>query len=458
MTVSANRRAVRIKVVGAGPSRPIFARITAVRPESIPTIVRRSFLLFVIAIIFEGAVDLGFTYLFSVARIAGLLFFASYVFYYGRSFPPVPRAMWCFLGYVAVVALNSWFIPEQSVGEWLTRLMTLVQLMILFWLASDLLEKEKMARSVLLTFAIISSISAVGILFGVPGFSDSAEGVAESTREGGLGAGANDLASRMALAVLTIIGLYLSSPINNIRLLLLLVSMVLPALMVLVKTGSRGGVVVFMIGCLAYLVPFLPGKRRLTTIILAALGIVAVSYMVATNPYFLERWKEVYYEGNLSSREEIYPAAVEMILERPIIGWQPAEFEYELGRRLGVPSGRRAAHNLFLHLFLEVGAAGAIPFLVGLWLCAWAAWKARTGNLGLLPLALVLAIVATNMSITWIDRKLQWLILALSVAAQSSQNPRKTIFFALKGQPFRLVDRARVLPVRVGEHQNQSRD
>jgi O-antigen ligase len=367
--------------------------------------------------------------------------------------------MWCFLVYVAVYALNGFFIPEQTMGEWLTRLMTLVQLIILFWLASSLFEQEKMAKSVLLSWAIVSCISAAGILFGVPGFSDSAQGVAESTREAGMGSNVNNLAPMMAMAVVTLIGLFLSWPITNIRL-LLLVFMVLPPCMVMVRTGSRGGVVVFMIGCLVYLVPFLQRNRRLRAIVLGALGIAAVSYMIATNSYFMERWRDAYYEGDFSSREEIFPMAMEMIVERPVFGWQPAEFIYELGRRLGVPSGRREAHNLFLHVLLEVGLVGAIPFFAGLSLCAWTAWKARAGNLGLLPFALVLSIFVTNMSITWIDRKMMWLILALSVAAWSSaaKNHGKRSVFALEGKSVRLVDRARVSSHSAAEYQNHSRE
>ena len=107
-----------------------------------------------------------------------------------------------------------------------------------------------------------------------------------------------------------------------------------------------------------------------------------------------------------------------MISEKPLFGWRPVEFWYELGKTgLWVIRRIRDAHNLYLHLLLEVGFVGAIPFVIGLWLCVRAAWRGRNGTFGLLPLALVLAVLAGNMSATDIARKHLWFVLAIAVAS-----------------------------------------
>jgi O-antigen ligase len=386
----------------------------------LPSFVRWSFLLFVFSLPFEP-LDLSFSGSSSLARITGLLFFGSYVFYYNpffneRSFASVPRAMWWFLGYVAVYAINFLFISEDDVRDFVTRLITLVQLIVLFWISSSLLEQEKMARSVLLGYVIAASILAVGIIAGLPGFSAPTE--LDDGRQTGLGWTPNSLGTMMALAALMPIGLVLNSPMTQVRRLLLL-SLMLPLLGIMVGTGSRAGVGAFVIGCVVYALPFLRQKRRLSAIILAIVGVAALGYMVAKNPDLLERWK-LASEGDLASREDIYSAAIEMILERPAFGWQPVEFVYELGARVNAPSGKRDAHNLILWVLLEVGLIGAIPFLVGLWVCALAAWRARTGHLGLLPMSLFLAILAANMTHTYLVDKAQWLIFALTVASVST--------------------------------------
>jgi hypothetical protein len=58
-----------------------------------------------------------------------------------------------------------------------------------------------------------------------------------------------------------------------------------------------------------------------------------------------------------------------------------------------------------------------VPFLIGLWLCVKQAWRGRNGNLGLLPLALLVALLAGGMSATTIYLKPQWFAFALAVAA-----------------------------------------
>jgi O-antigen ligase len=119
------------------------------------------------------------------------------------------------------------------------------------------------------------------------------------------------------------------------------------------------------------------------------------------------------------------PAALTMIAERPIVGWGPVEFQHELARRLGIRWGQKDAHNLYTHLLLEVGIVGAVPFLIGLFLCVRAAWQGRSGNLGLMPLACLMTILAANMFLTHLARKPLWLVLALALAAEPLASRRK---------------------------------
>ena len=48
------------------------------------------------------------------------------------------------------------------------------------------------------------------------------------------------------------------------------------------------------------------------------------------------------------SREKIFPEAVGMILERPLIGWGPLNHVWELGPRVGHPF--RDEHNVYLSI------------------------------------------------------------------------------------------------------------
>jgi O-antigen ligase len=109
-----------------------------------------------------------------------------------------------------------------------------------------------------------------------------------------------------------------------------------------------------------------------------------------------------------------------MILERPIFGWHPGEFVYEISVRLGAVGENMDPHNLFVSMLGEVGVVGTIPFLAGLWLCFQAAWIARRGDLGLIPLAILLATLAVNMGVPALLWKPFWLAMGLTLATAST--------------------------------------
>jgi len=413
--------------------KTIGLRVTAFRggltgplTTDAPKLVQNLFLLFVFTIPFE-AIDLGFmSGSLSLAKIPGFLFFASYCFYYSflsprRSFPCFPSAMWWFAAYVAVYALNGLFISEELIGPFITRLLTLLQLIALFWLASSSFREERITRNIIVTFALASVVLSLGNLLEFPGFS-----VVDSDRVSSLGHNPNTLAAIMAVSVLSIIGMTIvykfRSPLRRIMFL----GLAFPPLAVVVMTGSRGGMLALMLGLSLYILPCGAPKRLTTRLVVACLAAVAVAYAIANDSVALSRWTATFEEGSLAGRERIYPVAAEMILERPLFGWGPFEMFYELGRRTRRLWKTMDAHNLLLHLGLEVGAAGTVPFLVGLWLCTRAAWRARAGKLGLLPLSLMVATLAVNMSGTGLGRKFTWLIFALALGAGGKPQIRRT--------------------------------
>lgn len=387
--------------------------------DEIPAVVRWAFLLFVFTLPYETAELSVMSGSLSLAKVSGFIFFATYFFYYNslsqkRSFPHPPQAMWWFLGYIVVYALHGFFLPEEMLAQFFSRLLTMVQLLVLFWVTADLLKQEKMARSALLSYSIASSLMALGMILQLPGFSEFTD--ARSGRMTAMGSNPNIIAMLLSLATVMLIGFCLDTRVSILWKGASLI-LTLPLLAGLVNTGSRSGIGTLILGCLVYLLPTRQAKNRLVPIVLAVCATAGFMYLVISNPVSLARWEQLYYEGNMAGREKITPIAVGMILERPLIGWQPVAFWYELGSRLGKIWDTKDAHNLYLHLFLEVGALGALPFLVGLWLWGRAAWEGRAGYLGVLPLALLGTTLAANATHTDLARKTLWLVLALTVAA-----------------------------------------
>jgi O-antigen ligase len=400
-----------------------------VSKKTIPAVVRWSFLLFVFTLPFEN-MDFSFTSgSLSLSKISGLLFFASYFFYYSpfsrrRSFPPIPTAIRCFLAYLAVFALSGLALPQGF--TFLGRLFTLVQLVVLFWVVSDLLEEKRMMLDFLITLSFATSFLALGTLLNIPGFAAPPESVeALMGRKSSFGFDPNSFATLQAVAVVILIGLLLNRSFQSLVGKTLLLGPLLPLLIGIVSTGSRTGFAALIAGVAGYMLVYRQVKRKITAAIFVSITIAAAVYLVLSDPVSLPRWQESLYEGKLAGRENITREAIGMVLERPIFGWQYGVFSHELGSRLGYLWEEKDAHNLFLHLFLEVGAAGAIPFLAGLALCVVAAWRGRKTRLGNLPLAALLTLLTANLALTMIAWKIFWLILALVLAAEAAATRRE---------------------------------
>src|SRR5207244_1509334 len=162
-------------------------------------------------------------------------------------------------------------------------------------------------------------------------------------------------------------------------------------------TGSRGGIVAFLIGVALYVLPYRRSKRKMIAILGVVIAVVGFVYTVVNDQSTLSRLERTYETGDTAGRDKITAASKEMISEKPLLGWRPVVLWYELGARTRSPFIIRDAHNLFLHLLLEVGLLGATPFLIGLGLCVRAAWTARVCSLGLLPLVLLVTMIVGNM-------------------------------------------------------------
>ena len=432
-------------------ARPSAARAGYARavPHSdyadIPPIVRWSFIGFAAALPFE-AVSFSFTS-FSLAKLAGLAFIAAYFFFYNplsgkRPFPPGSVPLAWFLVYLLVFAANGIFLDEYYFSQFVTIFFTLAQLLVLFWISSSLLRVESLARRVLLAFGLASAALSLGTLLQVPGLSTTLEGrIGE--RITALDFNPNYLAYTMAAAAVILIGTALEIQTRSRWSKPLLLAMVLPLMAVTVRTGSRTGVAAFLIGFALCLLPNRQAGRRLIVIMLCAFVGIAMVVLVAQHQTIIARFEESA-QGNLAGRQVIIPASLQMIVERPLFGWQPVAYWHELGRRTARIWSIRDAHNLVFHMLMEVGLLGTVPFLIGVALCILGAWKARTGKFGNLPFALLLMTLSANLTHTYLARKPQWLVLALAVAAAAAA--QKTPACPPAHQPWRVPgsERARM--------------
>jgi O-antigen ligase len=387
--------------------------------------VRSSFVVLIFTIPLEAA-DIGLTSgRFSVAKLAGLIFFACYCFYYNsfakRRFARIPYAMWWFTAYLGIYAVRGLFVSPDLANAVLARFISFVQLLVLMWLGSDLQKNKNLARMSMLSFCVSGLILAVGSLLNLPGF--SATLFEETERLTSMGYDPNKIAIVTALPVVILIGLYINGGVKCLKNGIVTSVLMLPLLILIVRTGSRTGMVSLLIGFAVYLLPYWKSRRKMMAIGLVVLGICGQIYFAVTSPVALSRWQETIYEASTSGRDQIISEALGMIIDRPIFGWGPGENWAELSRRLGRAGENVGPHSLYVQLLIEEGIVGAFPFFVGLLIAVSSAWKCRNGYMGMLPLATLATLLIGNMGVEFLTVKPLWFILGLSQATAFRPSP-----------------------------------
>jgi len=150
--------------------------------------------------------------------------------------------------------------------------------------------------------------------------------------------------------------------------------------------------------------------QRLRNGVAVLLAMAALAWGALHVPMMRNRFVEAA-GGSLAGREQIYPVLLQMLIERPVLGWGPITNQFEIARRIHEKvRPRRDAHNLALEVVTTTGVVGAIPFFVGLWACFLAARRGRAA------FALFAEMMVGTTSGTWIASKLLWLVLALVLA------------------------------------------
>ena len=406
----------------AGLGRPPIVRRAA---PMFPRSVRLTFLLLVTAIPFE-TVDLGpLKGSLSLARITGVLFFAAAIRYKNQCFRRPPKPVFWFAVYLLILSLWVFFVPAVFRRGQISESLTIAQLLLLFWVSSNLMKDASLVKAILRTFAIGCFLLSVANLLELPGFVELVGDPESGFRVSALGYNLNELATLLSLGVLSAVGLLLDiARVKRWRRAAML-GIILPMLAVIVRTESRGGILALALALGFYLLPLGRPGRRIVGMLFGVLMLFGIVFLVARDPLSVSRWTKTYQQGDVAGRDKILKAARDMIKMKPVFGWGPVAYLYELGPRRGPEYELSDPHNLYVGMLAEVGVVGFIPFMWGLWLCTSAAWRARSGHFGLLPMAMMAMILIANLSGLWIQRKTMWLFMALALGTAAAMQARR---------------------------------
>jgi hypothetical protein len=388
--------------------------LTANAPKRI---IRCVYYSFIFLLPFETTEVIAEGYL-TLAKLVGYVFVAVALLQPSLCFRRPPKAFWYFAAYLYVFVVLGFTQESEFFKPIFSFLIKLIQMLILFWLSYNIMRDEHVSKATLVTLAASCTLLATLLVMGVGSDAD------QQGRLSAFGDNPNNTAGVLSLGLLAIVGLAYGPKRTGSKI-RLLAWLGLGALScVLVFTGSRGGIAAVTGGLLAVLLqgrgitPWV--KSRISRLRLKAglIIMVGVSLLIGTSYYYepaKKRWEMTFTQGSMSGRERIFPVALEMFREKPLLGWGPTYHLHELGARLG--RATRDPHNLYLWVLMETGLVGAIPFFMALWHCLRGAWKARGGIHGALPLAMLLAVLILNLSGTWYNTKLFWVVLAYALAS-----------------------------------------
>lgn len=355
------------------------------------------------------------TLAFDVATLIGGVFLLATAFSprvcYARIPPPLAW-YWGFLYvWVAAFALSGGHHP----GSVQQAFLRLLQLVLILWASANLMRDEKTRQSMLIALSLSCLVLAALQFTQVANAPADFDGAPQ--RATVLGQNPNRTGRFLAGAVLGLIGISYGQTRRVLRPRWLVWPLVGLIALAMVQGGSRGAMLSLAIGMLTFALAGGTIGTRVRNSLVGTLVVGMLVWIALQSPLMQKRFEQAE-SGNLAGREQIFPTAFEMFLERPLLGWGPVHTYFELASRLPEHgTQRRDTHNLVLELLTSTGLAGTMLCLTGLGQCSLAAWRAHRGPEGALPLALMASVLVGNMSGNFLTFKLYWIFQAYAVGS-----------------------------------------
>jgi len=387
--------------------------LVQVQSQEIKRVIRLAFYVLVFSLPFEMP-RLGMP--LEVTTFTASLFLLATLLQPRACFRRPPRAFWWFVVYFyAYTFVSIWYIAKHQTDV-VKLVFLLLQLILMCWAGCNVMRDAASARVTLLTLIAGCAVLALFQLLGIA--SSAVETGSDAQRFTVLGQNPNNLARMFSIGLLALVALTYGRTKSELRPSFIAWPLFGLILLALVDTGSRGSLIALGVGLLTVMSGGKTLGQRFRNVLVAVVAIgfgFWASYASETTRVRFERTID---EGSMAKREMIFPAAWQLFLESPLIGWGPVNNTWELGSRIGeLDHPSRDTHNLGLELLTATGVLGAVPFFIGTCLCTLLAWKARSGIQGVLPFAMIAAIVISNMGANLLHSKLHWFVFSYVLAS-----------------------------------------
>lgn len=372
---------------------------------------------FVASITFETANnhgDLETSTNFTIARMFGYIFAASAILAPHIHFRKIPRPAVLLLVFTVVVFARIAGIPEYMWPSAMDLVGRLFQEAIMVWLICNVIRAFPYTyKRILGVYAFAAITIAILQILSVTSTETSQAGRVTMFADD-----PNTACGKFGLAAVICVVTLLSSR-SRVWLRAIAGLALIPLTLTMVGTGSRGGLLAFLIGSMVACAPLLfegstPARIGRFVMIVAVFSGLAAA--VLTNETALDRINEAR-GGDLALRESIYPADFIVVTNHPFFGAGPIQNYDEVGDEASTILSSNSTENTFLWSLTAVGIIGSAPFFAAVGAALIAAWRARKTSLGWMPLAFLSCALAFSCTIEWHGQKPLWLALAMAYSS-----------------------------------------
>jgi len=357
--------------------------------------------------------------LFDFASIPKLLGFTLLIIVTvrGKLLLRMPTApFYFFLWYYSFILLSVRWLNPFFFSYWKMKIFQIGQLLILMWITSYLVNYKKILIGALQSYSYCLIVLTILSHLGISGFvSEQAEEMYGERATVGI-VDPNRMCFMLGIPFIYFMHQMLTyyKEKNKIRYRFFIVLGYL--IFEIIRTGSRGGQIAILSGIIALLFTKDYSLKKYSSFFIIVLTIVVFVTASFSNPKMKERWELSIKEGNMASREKIFPESIKMVKRKPLLGYGLGEHLYILGPAVG--RIKRSPHNSFLWVLHEVGFLGGSPYIIGFILCGIMAFRKRKGYLENLPFALWVLALMANSDCAAYDSKTTWFILAIASSSE----------------------------------------
>jgi O-antigen ligase len=363
------------------------------------------FLFFVVLLPFEGLDVFGTG---DISRVGSIPKLAGYALALAMCLSPrwilyAPHpAVRLFAAYFGLLVLHSLLIGTGDLSALSLNAFQLAQGIVLLHLLVPLMREKRRAGHAFLCYGVSAAMLA---WLQVAGYGAVEVG---SERTSSIGWDPNNAGAIYSCGIVCLLAWFVDERRKPALALLVVAGCTIPLALGIGQTGSRGAVIA-LVGGAATLALFAPGGRK-TKLLLACgvAGVLVVAWGGAEFAGLAERLERTYYDMDTAQRDRIWMASLEVFLQRPLLGWGPAENLHQIGFTSGLLEVTNP-HNIVFWILTETGVVGAVLYFLALGSAVRPAYRAAVRGISVGPLALAVTLIVVSLGVDWHFRKTYWL-------------------------------------------------